>query len=222
MNEPQKDKLEKVLLEAVLRVGEVTAVEGQKIVVRVKENKNSSDLFYKGEVLKNVSVNSYIEIRKGFLSLVGKVEGEKIDVDPILDNGQEYQNRNKNRRFLTVSLVGFINHQGQFTGGLRELPLIGNEAYLLTNDKLAQVHNLVKDENNSIKIARNDHDDLEIALPINGLFNSHIAIFGNTGSGKSNTTAALYKALFEKLETLANMLPYNNAERFIGLVDKAE
>lgn len=195
---------EKHSLEAVLRVGEVTAVEGQKIVVRVDKNKNSSDLFYEGEVLKNVSVNSFIEIRKGFLSLVGRVEGEKIDVDPVLDNTQEYQNRNKNRRFLTVSLVGFINHQGQFTGGLRELPLIGNEAYLLTNDKLAQVHNLVQDENNSIKIARNDHDDLEIALPINGLFNSHIAIFGNTGSGKSNTTAALYKALFEKLESVAN------------------
>jgi uncharacterized protein len=195
---------EKHSLEAVLRVGEVTAVEGQKIVVRVDKNKNSSDLFYEGEVLKNVSVNSFIEIRKGFLSLVGRVEGEKIDVDPVLDNAQEYRNRNKNRRFLTLSLVGFINHQGQFTGGLRELPLIGNEAYLLTNDKLAQVHNLVQDENNSIKIARNDHDDLEIALPINGLFNSHIAVFGNTGSGKSNTTAALYKALFEKLETVAN------------------
>ncbi len=191
-------------LEAVLRVGEVTAVEGQKIVVRVDKNKNSSDLFYEGEILKNVSVNSFIEIRKGFLSLVGRVEGEKIDVDPVLDNGQGYQNRNKNRRFLTVSLVGFINYQGQFTGGLRELPLIGNEAYLLTNDKLAQVHNLVQDENNSIQIARNDHDDLPIVLPINGLFNSHIAVFGNTGSGKSNTTAALYKALFEKLETMSN------------------
>jgi uncharacterized protein len=195
---------EKHSLEAVLRVGEVTAVEGQKIIVRVDKNKNSSDLFYQGEILKNVSVTSLIEIRKGFLSLVGKVEGEKIDVDPVLDNDQEYQNRNKNRRFLTVSLIGFINHEGKFTGGLRELPLIGNEAYLLTNDKLAQVHNLVHDDDDSITIARNDHDDLPIDLPINGLFNSHIAIFGNTGSGKSNTTAALYKALFEKLETIQN------------------
>jgi uncharacterized protein len=186
--------------EAVLRVGEVTAVEGKQIIVKVDKNKNSSDLFYNGQILKNVSVNSFIEIRKGFISLIGRVEGEKIDADPTLGAAQEYQNRNKNRRFLTVSLVGFINNQGDFIGGLRELPLIGNEAYLLTNDKLARVHNLVQDKANSIHIASNDHDNLPIALPINGLFNSHIAIFGNTGSGKSNTTASLYKALFSRLE----------------------
>ncbi|MEJ2353710.1 MAG: DUF87 domain-containing protein, partial [Anaerolineales bacterium] len=35
--------------------------------------------------------------------------------------------------------------------------------------------------------------------PIDGLFNSHIAIFGNTGSGKSNTLAALYQGFIKTM-----------------------
>jgi DNA helicase HerA-like ATPase len=40
---------------------------------------------------------------------------------------------------------------------------------------------------------------LAIEFPIDGLFNSHIAIFGNTGSGKSNTLAYLYQELIRVL-----------------------
>lgn len=44
-------------------------------------------------------------------------------------------------------------------------------------------------------------ESLEIGVPINlywdQLFNTHIGIFGNTGSGKSNTLAKLYTSLFD-------------------------
>ncbi|WP_221761644.1 helicase HerA domain-containing protein [Edaphobacter aggregans] len=36
-------------------------------------------------------------------------------------------------------------------------------------------------------------------FPLDGLFNSHIAIFGNTGSGKSNTLAYLYQEFVRAL-----------------------
>jgi uncharacterized protein len=71
----------KLTQEAVLRVGEVMGVDGRKIYVLVDRNKNLSDMFLDGEILRNLSVNSYIEIRKGFLSLIGRVEGEKIEED---------------------------------------------------------------------------------------------------------------------------------------------
>jgi hypothetical protein len=38
-----------------------------------------------------------------------------------------------------------------------------------------------------------------IALPIDGLINSHIAIFGNTGSGKSNTLAMIFQEFIAKM-----------------------
>ena len=46
---------------------------------------------------------------------------------------------------------------------------------------------------------------MPISLPWAKIFNSHLGIFGNTGSGKSNTLAKLYTTLFsEKLEGLKN------------------
>jgi hypothetical protein len=64
--------------EAVLRVGEVCEVSGRTISILVDKNKNLSDLFFRGKVLKNVSVGGFIEIKKGFMSLIGKIEAEKI------------------------------------------------------------------------------------------------------------------------------------------------
>ncbi|WMY76654.1 ATP-binding protein [Buttiauxella selenatireducens] len=39
-------------------------------------------------------------------------------------------------------------------------------------------------------------EDIPVHIPVNGIFNSHIGIFGNTGSGKSNSLAKIYSELF--------------------------
>src|SRR5690606_9349129 len=108
-------------------------------------NKNLSDLFFEGEVLRNIAVNSFIEIRKGFLKLIGKVDGEKIEEESIKsDKKTGYDEVDVNRRYLTVSLIGYIEYD-RFIGGTKELPLIGNEAYIVTKDKIDLIHDLVKD-----------------------------------------------------------------------------
>ena len=184
--------------EAILRVGEVVEVNGRQVFVEVDKNKNLSELFYNGEALQNISVNSYIEIRKGFLSLIGKVDGEKIK-DASYSNLSSERDSDRNKRILSISLSGFLDKEGHFVGGTKELPLIGNEAFLLTSERNAQVHNLVTQDELSIQVAQTDLEGFRISFPVDGLFNSHIAIFGNTGSGKSNTLASLYQALFIRL-----------------------
>ena len=189
----------KLTQEAVLRVGEVVGVDGRRVFVLVDKNKNLSDMFLDGEILRNLSVNSYIEIRKGFLSLIGRVEGEKIEEDFQAPKG-EFETTNRNRRVLTVALSGYINEKGAFTGGTKELPLIGNEAYIVTGEKITRVHNLTQDADAPcIVIATVEGHDFDVAIPVDGLFNSHIAIFGNTGSGKSNTLASLYQEFIRVL-----------------------
>src|SRR5438067_4400262 len=98
----------KLTQDAVLRIGEVAGVDGRKIYVLVDKNKNLSDMFLDGDILKNVSVNSYIEIRKGFLSIIGRVEGEKIEEAYRSPGGDELDALNRNKRILTVSLSGYI------------------------------------------------------------------------------------------------------------------
>lgn len=189
---------EQLTREAVLRIGEVCSVDGRKISILVDAHKNLSDLFLDGDLLRNISVNSFVEIRKGFLSIIGRIEGEKIKEDGA-DEDALRDALNKNRRILTVALSGYIDESGAFIGGTRELPLIGNEAYIVTRHKMHMVYNLVRGDSPSIRIATIFGEDFEVPLPLDGLFNSHIAIFGNTGSGKTSTLANLYQEFIRTL-----------------------
>ncbi|PVY82123.1 ATP-binding protein [Pantoea ananatis] len=186
--------------EAILRIGEVREVSGRTLSVLVDKNKNLSDLFYHGKVLKNVSVGSFIEVRKGFMSLIARVETEKITEEKMpVGSGSDSV---RYRRYLTASLAGYVDRDGRFTGGTRELPLIGNEVFLLTEEQLHLIHSVAPRGSCGLTFSRTDLEDIDITLPVSGLLNSHIAIFGNTGSGKSNTLAALYQHGYAALKTM--------------------
>ena len=189
---PVPDRLS---LEAALRVGEVSAVTGRRVFVTVDTDKNLSELFFDGDVLRNIAVGSYIDIRKGFISLIGKVEGENAQAEDGLAGPRSI----RGKRLLTVSLVGFLDSKGQFLGGTKELPLVGNEAFLLTREKVLRVHTLIAQHGIALDVAQSEYEGYDIALPVDGLMNSHIAIFGNTGSGKSNTLAMIYQEFIAEM-----------------------
>jgi Predicted ATPase len=198
--------------EAVLRVGEVCEVAGRAVIILVDKNKNLSDLFYQGKVLRNVSVGSFIEIKKGFMSLIGKVESERLieEKHPSGSGSDAW----RYRRYLTATLTGYIDRTRGFVSGSRELPLIGNEAFVVTEEMVKTVHQIAKEGETVMSFTRTDLEDIEISLPVNGLINSHIAIFGNTGSGKSNTLAALYKAGVAQIKPMLGD-SFNEKCRFI-------
>ncbi len=204
---------DRLIEDAILRVGEVVAVHGRKVTVQVDKEKNLSDLLFDGKVIKNIAVDSYIEIRKGFLSLIGKVEGEEIK-EELTRYKEDYSERgNLIKRLLTVSLVGYIDSDNKFQGGTRELPLIGNEAFVVTAEKIKIIHDLADEGDLKITIAQTD-ENIDISFPVDGLFNGHIAIFGNTGSGKSNTLACLYQEFVQALSG-RNPCVYKNSTRFL-------
>jgi len=189
-------------LEDVLRIGKVTAVKGRTVEVLVDKAKNGSHLIYNGALIKNISVGSYVKICKGFESFIGKIEGEEIAEDRIF-NSKDYSNpRDKIKRILSLKLLGYIE-KGKFKQGIKDLPLIDNECYLVSKDEFATIHYFIKvidgklDKEIQVGHLANERGK-EVVLGINSLFASHIGIFGNTGSGKSYTLASLYHQLFSK------------------------
>lgn len=194
----------RLIQEAVLRVGEVVGISGRRIYVAIDTNKNLSELFLNGDVLRNVGVGSYVDIRKGFLGIIGRVEGENAD---SIGQYEKILAPLNGKRILIVSLVGYIDNSGQFIGGTKELPLVGNEVFLLTKTRTMQVHSLVSENDLGLHIGKTEFEGYEITLPIDGLMNSHLAIFGNTGSGKSNTVATIYSSFIKELTS-------RNAKKF--------
>jgi len=186
-----------VLFQSVFKVGVVSSVDGRDVKIRVDREKNSSHLIFKGELIKNVSVGSYVKILKGFIPIIGKVESEFIV--PNNDNqDSNYPSREERiDRLLIVKLLGYLEGN-QYCRGIKELPLIDNECYLLTSEEFAKIHYFVKNVKDvPLKIGVLASDSfMPIKVGVSALFSSHIGIFGNTGSGKSYTLSKLYRQLF--------------------------
>lgn len=186
-----------IVEDSIFRVGRVISVDGRSIRVSVDKAKNSSHLVYKGDLIKNVSVGSYIKIIKGFTIIIGKVEGEFTYEDKIASTKEYSSNKEKINRSLSVSLLGFFNKK-EFERGIKEMPLIDNECYLLDRKEFNQVHDFIRKTDEPLIIGTLTLEKGQtITVGIDSLFASHIGIFGNTGSGKSYTLAKLYFELFK-------------------------
>lgn len=184
--------------ESIFKIGLVSSVSGRSVKIKVNKNKNASHLIFNGDVLKNISVNSYVKITKGFTKIIGKVEGEYIQTTKVFN--KEY-NKEEDfiERFLEISLFGHFEGE-KFEQGIKEMPLVDNECYLLDREEFDKLHQFYKEGENTIIIGNlADEPAQEIKVAINELFASHIGIFGNTGSGKSNTLAKIYFELFKKM-----------------------
>jgi len=186
-----------IIFQSVFKIGIVCSVDGREVKVKVDKLKNSSHLIFKGELVKNVSVGSYIKIIKGFIPIIGKVETELIV--PSKENSESKYSTQEERinRELKIKLLGYLEND-KYCRGIKELPLIDNECFLLTNEEFEQIHRFVSDDSDiPLQIGTLASDSfVPIKLGVKALFSSHIGIFGNTGSGKSYTLSKLYRQLF--------------------------
>ena len=186
------------------KIGQVIEVRGQKLRIRVFENKNSNILVYQGHVIKNVSVGSFVKIPKGFSNIIGRIEGEYIQENKSTGENNCQPRFSKESetidRIIEVSIMGVLN-DGRFQRGLIDIPLVFSDAYMLADTEVQKIFEFSSDLTTSVCIGSiNDYKEEKLFISANSLFASHIGIFGNTGSGKSNTLAKIYTECFQRFK----------------------
>jgi len=174
-----------------IRVGEVIAVHGIKIILKIEEQSSKETLFHAGKKYKGVSIREYLSIQRGFRNIICMVEGEYLDESrtETLDGRATFV------RKVEARPIGFFDPTG-FSQGIKYLPMIQDPAFLLPEDRVRSIFD--RNSNSEFKIGQMLKEEIVVGLPWNRLFNSHLGIFGNTGSGKSNTLAKLYTVLFDQ------------------------
>ncbi|WP_293002976.1 ATP-binding protein [Pantoea sp.] len=176
-----------------LNVGYVTQVKGTMVVAKVDHALYQSTYFHHGKILRGITINEFVLIRKGYQDIVGKIIGEEIIEN--FNVRQDEIEQKKYDRFIELSILGYF-FEDRFYSGVKFLPMINDQLYLISDEKISEIYNFRKGKNTPlINIGKSILEELPISIPINGVFNSHIGIFGNTGSGKSNTLAKLYHSL---------------------------
>lgn len=107
-----------------------------------------------------------------------------------------------NENIIKIRFLGeFFNNR--FVGGVIQKPTLNSNIRIIT---LEEVKIIVGDQKpGSLTLGRSPlYDNLQVSADINDLFSNHIAIMGNTGSGKSWGVARMIQNIF----TNPNCIPY--------------
>lgn len=197
-----------------LEIGIIIEASGFTNKIATYDNTNHSNFIVGGNLVKNISVNSFILIKQGFTKIVARINSEVMwDVSNTNKQNLNLDNRFSKKsikRILEVQVIGYIKNNC-FHSGSSHLPMIGNICSIPSDEEinLIYINNYAESDNYLIKIGKSLNEQNIIKLPVNSFFASHVGIFGNTGSGKSNTLHKLYYELFN-LENLPIMRTASN------------
>ena len=134
----------------------------------------------KGCVYIAPRINTFVKTKVGLDEIICQVTGEYYDE----------QNRGQfTGYYLELTVKGYFQGN-RFVQGLRLLPMVAANIELLDINEFKRINECSDDE--SFPIGTDLFDiNQEYYLSYNAIIPTHIGIFGNTGSGKSNTLGRL-------------------------------
>lgn len=198
-------------------IGKITKVDGVKVVGTFFE-KLPPYLRIDRQMVPAPQINSYVKTNVGLDTIVCQIVGEH---EFNYDRYDPLDSEEKDDFLVDLEVRGRFS-KGKFSVGLRCLPIVGAEIelfepkdyeYLFGNkDGIYLGHNLFNDSH-------------KLYLDPDKLIPSHIGIFGNTGSGKSNTLARIIRGYEDiippECKTARIMLfDFNNEYGGNSIVDK--
>lgn len=182
-----------------MKLGVVVAVEGDIAEIAMYSMANDSVILWNGELLNGPRVGSYITILQGNVKIITKVISEKIIDQQNTIKSNEFDNRfskNSINRIIKVKTTGVVKGD-RFEITTKYIPMIGDIASITNGEEVGVIYSTSDDPAETIIVGESIFGNYTIQLPVNKFFASHIGIFGNTGSGKSNTLHKIYVELFK-------------------------
>jgi uncharacterized protein len=174
--------------------GLVRRVVGSKVHVELSPDLPSTNPIVQGRLYRIGQIGTFVRIPVGFLSLYGIVSSvgtaspqEKPDEPAVEDLPQAV-------RTVEIQLVGEAFAGAAFQRGLSEYPTLDDEVHAVTEDDLASIYRSTAHAQVPIGL-HSASENLPAYLDLDRFVTRHTAVVGSTGSGKSNTVAAILKTL---------------------------
>ena len=186
-------------------VGVIWAVNGNQVTIKMNSITSDFTYFYNGEEYEGIRNGGYLSITRGHIDIICQIESEEIKDNYQKESKNKYKYKYKENeryeKFVYARCIGFFENE-KFNFGIKYSPIIYNTVKMISSNTIKAILSPKKEKNEiEFVIGKDLQYELKIDLPWNKIFNTHIGIFGNTGSGKSNTLTNLYKILLnhEKL-----------------------
>jgi len=169
----------------MIPIGVVEMVTEQYVQFSVKE----SDLVTRidsGEVQTFKGIHDYC-VSKLDVDTYLLLKIYKLNNSSIIETGIEIENRYiyNNKIMVSAEPIGTLCN-GDFVSGTETYPLVGDDIYIANKAILKYIFSRNNEKSVSLGLL-NNYDDIYPHLDLRKVLTSHIAIVGNTGSGKSTT-----------------------------------
>ena len=181
----------------VKKLGVIVGVDGDISQVGMYHLSNDAEYLWYGDVLQGAKIGAYLTILQNNVKIIASVVTEKVADQQNTIRSTEFDNRfskNSINRIVHIKTKGVIEN-GEFQDTSQYVPMIGNEVCITSKKDLELIYG-INDAEPTISIGKSILEGQVVPLSINKIFASHVGVFGNTGSGKSNTLHKLYLELF--------------------------
>lgn len=181
----------------IKKLGVIVGVDGDISQVGMYQLSNDAEYLWYGDVLQGAKIGAYLTILQNNVKIIASVVTEKVADQQNTIRSTEFDNRfskNSINRIVHLKTKGVIEN-GEFQVTSQYVPMIGNEVCITSKKDLELIYGINKSEP-TISIGKSILEGQVVPLSINKIFASHIGVFGNTGSGKSNTLHKLFLELF--------------------------
>ena len=209
------------------RVGSVIYVSPSEVRIRLDFDSPESVALNTGAPVAFPKVNSYLLIPSDCSQLVCQVTWAELN-----DQGRFVPKGDKNfialpfaNRLLSLSPLGMLSksEEGEykFTRGADSLPAIGEQVLLPTVDQVKAI--VTSGKNLRVKIGTSPlAENADVKVDPDRLFGRHLAILGNTGSGKSCSVAGIIRWALEAAMESVNQAGQKANSRFVILDPNGE
>jgi len=172
-------------------LGKIIRVDSSTVEVEVSNDIPSAAPIINGRLYKIGQIGTFVKMPIGNITLYGIVSAVSNAPSKADENRMAY---NFGSRFLSVQLVGEKIGDDDFEKGIGTYPTINDEVHLVIEKDLFDIYG--NKDVDSIEIGKHSSsDNLSVYANIHKLVLRHCAILGSTGSGKSNTTVSILKAI---------------------------
>lgn len=181
----------------VKKLGVIVGVDGDISQVGMYQLSNDAEYLWYGDILQGAKIGAFLTILQNNVKIIASVVTEKVADQQNTIRSTEFDNRfskNSINRIVHLKTKGVIEN-GEFQVTSQYVPMIGNEVCITSKKDLELIYGINKSEP-TIFIGKSILEGQVVPLSINKIFASHIGVFGNTGSGKSNTLHKLFLELF--------------------------
>ena len=177
-------------------VGHIIDVQGNALTAAlIEDEQGQAPTVTKGdEDIQVGQIGSYVSIIQGEVHLISMVtrmtEQEALSSIPVQSSVDEGARLSFAKRTAYLTPIGSILPNGQFDRGVGCYPTTGAEVHALATSDIEKMFDRYQSKGYAVGTV-STHRSLLVHLDPSSMFGRHVAILGQTGSGKSWTVASL-------------------------------